>query len=218
MKNIFAPGCALMLYKPYLAEKLHHILNENMGKMDVLTTCCRHEPHQLISKTEVINICPGCDKRFRNNYQNTTTISLWEILAESDYFPFPDYEGKQMSIIDACPTRDQERIHNAIRTLLEKMNISVVEPKHTRTKSTCCGDSFFGEIPTEMVKKQMVKRTAEMPVEDVVVYCVSCSKSVFIGGKRPRYMIDLLFGETTVHGVLEPDEWHSKLDEYIEIH
>jgi len=218
MQKIFAPGCALMLYKPYLAEKLHHILNEKMGTMDILTTCCRHEPLHLTSKTEVINICPGCDKRFRNNYQNTSTISLWEILAESNWFPFPDYKGEQMSIIDACPTRDQERIHNAIRTLLEKMNISVVEPKHTRTKSTCCGDSFYGEITTEQVKKQMVKRTTEMPVEDVVVYCVSCSKSVFIGGKKPNYMIDLLFGETTVQGTLDPDKWHSELDEYIEIH
>jgi Fe-S oxidoreductase len=179
MQKIFAPGCALMLYKPHLAEKLHLVLNENIGKITVVSTCCRHDP-QFVAETEVINICPGCDKRFRNNYENTTTISLWELLAGSDFFPFPDYKGKEMSIIDACPTRDQERVHSAIRTLLEKMNIRLIEPKHTRTKSTCCGDSFYGEISTALVKKQMVKRTAEMPVQDVVVYCVSCSKSVYI--------------------------------------
>lgn len=217
MQNIFAPGCALMLYKPYLADKLHAILNENLGQMDVLTTCCRHEP-QLTSKTEVINICPGCDKRYRNDYQQTTTISLWEILATSDFFPFPDYKGKVMSVIDACPTRDQERVHTAIRGLLKKMNIIVIEPDHTKTKSTCCGDSFYGEISTELVKKQMIKRTAEIPVDDVVVYCVSCSKSVFIGGKTPRYMIDLLFGETTIPGTVEPGQWHKEIDEYIDKH
>ncbi|MDP4292150.1 MAG: (Fe-S)-binding protein [Bacteroidota bacterium] len=217
MPKIFAPGCALMLYKPYLAEKLHVILNENLGQMEVLNTCCRHEP-RLAVMTEVINICPGCDKRFRNNYQNTTTVSLWEILAGSDFFPFPDYQGMEMSVIDACPTRDQARVQDAIRMLLEKMNIKVIEPKHTKTKSTCCGDSFYGAIPTEQVKKQMKKRTSEMPVWDVAVYCVSCSKSVFIGGKRPHYMIDLLFGETTVPGTLQPDQWHKELDEYIESH
>lgn len=217
MKKIFAPGCALMLYKPYLADKLHAILNENIGKMDVLATCCRHEP-QLNAKTEVINICPGCDKRYRNNYPQTTTISLWKILAETNFFPFPDYEGKVMSIIDACPTRDQERVHTAIRTLLKKMNIAIIEPTHTRTKSTCCGDSFYGEISTEQVKKQMIKRSAEMPVDDVVVYCVSCSKSVFIGGKKPHYMIDLLFGETTIPGAVEPEMWHKEIDEYIDKH
>ena len=39
-----------------------------------------------------------------------------------------------------------------------------------------------------------------MPAEDVVVYCVSCAKAMFIGGKRPRYLVDLLFGEATVPG------------------
>jgi Fe-S oxidoreductase len=149
------------------------------------------------------------------NYQNSCTISLWEILAAGHFFPFPDYRGHCMSIIDACPTRDQERVHHAIRVLLNKMSISLIEPKNTRTKSTCCGDSFWGEIPTDKVKEQMVKRTSEMPCEDVVVYCVSCTKSVFIGGKKPRYMIDLLFGEETLRKTVEPEIWHKELDDYI---
>jgi len=217
MKRIFAPGCASMLYKPGLAKRLHTILNENIGKMDILSTCCRKDP-QFEKETEVINICPGCDKRFRQNYQNSFTKSLWEILAGSYSFPFPDYRGKRMSIIDACPTRDQERVHRAIRNLINKMNISLVEPENTRTKSTCCGDSFWGEIPNEKVKEQMVKRTLEMPCEDVVVYCVSCSKSVFIGGKTPHYMIDLLFGEETLRKTVEPEQWHKELDDYIRDH
>ena len=52
----------------------------------------------------------------------------------------------------------------AARILLEKMNIKLVEPAHTRTRSTCCGDSFYGVLSTDQVKKQMVKRTSEMPV------------------------------------------------------
>jgi hypothetical protein len=141
-KTVFAPGCALMLYKPELAEKSHLILNKNLGEMDLLLTCCKHEP-QLSGMTEVINVCPGCDKRFANDYKNTSTISLWEILAESDFFPFPDYNGKRMAIMDACPTREKEKVQNAIRTVLRKMNITVVEPKKTKAKSVCCGDSFM---------------------------------------------------------------------------
>jgi len=217
VKKIFAPGCALMLYKPDLAKRLHKILNENLGKMEILPTCCKKDPH-FERETEVINICPGCDKRYRKNYQNSFTISLWEILADSNFFPFPDYQGNCMSIIDACPTRDQERVHHAIRVLLNKMNISLIEPKNTRTSSTCCGDSFWGEIPTGKLKQQMVKRTSEMPCEDVVVYCVSCSKSVFIGGKNPRYLIDLLFEEETLRKTVEPEQWHKELDDYIQNH
>ena len=217
MNKVFAPGCALMLYKPELAERLHRMLNENLGEMDLHLICCRHDP-QIPANTEIVNVCPGCDKRFGNDYELTSTISLWEILAGSDFFPFPDYHGKRMSILDACPTRDQEKVHKAIRTVLKKMNITLVEPKNTGTKSTCCGDSFYGVIPTGKVKEQMIKRTSEMPLDEVVVYCVSCIKSVFIGGKNPRYLVDLLFENETVPKTYEPDEWHKELDEYIEKH
>ena len=214
MNKVFAPGCALMLYKPQLAKKVNAVLNDNLGNMNKLLSCCKYEP-RVDANTEVINICPGCDKRFANDYQNVTTISLWEILAGSDSFPFPDYGGMEMSILDACPTREKPVIHEAIRKLLGRMNIRVIEPEKTGTRSTCCGDSFFGEIPVEAVKKQMKKRASEMPVENVVVYCISCVKSIYIGGKTPRYLVDLLFGEETFPGTWEPDEWHGQLTEYV---
>lgn len=217
MKNLFAPGCGLMLYKPHLAERLHRMLNDHHGPMDMGLTCCRHVP-PLASGTQVINICPGCDRRYRENYEDSGTISLWEVLAGNSFLPLPDYGGREMTIIDACPTRDQTRVHDAVRTLARHMNISLVEPRNTRTKSTCCGDSCYGRIPTEQVLVQMRKKASEMPADEVLVYCVSCAKSVFNGGKRPRYMIDLLFDEKTVPMTLDPDLWHRELDDFIGSH
>ncbi len=216
-KLVFAPGCALMLYKPELARKIHQKLNEDLGEMAMLMTCCQHEPHLAVN-SKVINICPGCDKRFGNDYKDVSTVSLWEILAESNFFTFPDYKGRRMSILDACPTRDQERVHIAIRELLLKMKIKLVEPENTRTKSICCGDTFYGTLPTDKVKELMIKRASEMPLDDVVVYCISCIKSVYNGGKKPQYLIDLLFAEETIPGTYEPDEWHKELSNYIENH
>jgi Fe-S oxidoreductase len=217
MKKVFAPGCALMIYKPDLGKRVKEFLNDDLGNINDHLTCCRHEP-KLESETQIINTCAGCDRRFRQLYEGISTISLWEVLAESKTFPFPDYRGKEMSINDACPTRDQERVHNAVRALLKRMNINVIEPEKTRTRGTCCGDSFYGVLPVDEVKEQMKKRASEMPVEDVVVYCVSCCKSMHIGGKKPRYMIDLLFGEDTVPGTFEPDEWHKELEDFINTH
>lgn len=217
MRRVFAPGCALMIYKPELATKLHNLLKENFGEMELLTICCHHDPG-FTQPTEVINICPGCDKRFEKDYQHSSTISLWEILAESDFFTFPNYQGKRMTILDACPTREKGKVQDAIRVLLQNMNIALVEPGNTRTKSSCCGDSFYGVIPIEKVKAQMVKRSSEMPLEDVVVYCVSCVKSMAIGGKNPHYLVDLLFGDETLPCTTEPEAWHEELDRYIEKH
>jgi hypothetical protein len=64
----------------------------------------------------------------------------------------------------------------------------------------------------------MKKRASQMPVEDVIVYCISCTKAIFIGGKKPHYMVDLLFGEETIPKTLDLEAWHTQLDEYIAAH
>lgn len=217
METVFAPGCALLIYKPELGKKVLEYLNSELGNIDEHLICCKHEPN-LSKGTQIINICPGCDKRYRQLYEGISTISLWEVIAKSKTFPFPDYKGKEMTILDACPTRDQERIHDAIRILLKKMNIRIVEPEKTRTKSTCCGDSFYGVLPIQEVKEKMKERAAEMPVKDVVVYCVSCCNSMYIGDKNPRYLVDLLFNENTIIGTYEPDAWHKEIDDFVEKH
>ncbi len=216
-KRLYAPGCALWIYKPALAEKLGRFLAEEPGGAALSLTCCKNQP-PMAAGTEVVNVCPGCDKRYRNNYPDASTISVWELLAESETFPFPDYDGVEMSINDACPTRERTGVHDAIRALLARMNIKVVEPARTRTHGICCGDSCYGEIPTGDVRKLMIKRASEMPAEDVVVYCVSCAKAMFIGGKRPRYLVDLLFGEETVPGTLDLDAWHAEIDDFTRDH
>lgn len=207
----------MMLYKPALAGKIHAVLNREVGEMDVLSTCCRHDPESL-TDTEIINVCPGCDKRFGSLYANTTTVSLWEVLATSDTFEFPDYGGQSMTILDACPTREKPAVHEAIRTLLVRMNIQVVEPAKTRTKSTCCGDSFYSQLPADQVAGLMKKRAGEMPLEDVIVYCISCIRSMVVGGKKPRYLPDLLFGLDTQPKIQRTEDWHLELEAYIEKH
>jgi len=217
MKQVYAPGCALMIYKPHLAKKVLDFLNEELDDISEHLICCKHEPN-LQRGTVIINTCPGCDRRYRELYDGISTISLWEVLANSKKFSFRDYMGLEMAIHDACPTRTEMRVHFAIRILLDKMNIKVVEPKNSGTKSTCCGDSFYDILPVEQVKEQMKKRADEMPCENVVVYCISCIKSMHIGGKKPRYIMDLLFGEETEIGTFEPDEWHDELQKFIDKH
>jgi Fe-S oxidoreductase len=190
---------------------------ENIESMEMSLTCCKHIP-PLNAGMEVINICPGCDRRYRENYEDSRTISLWEVLVENDFLSLPDYSGREMTIIDACPTRDQTRVHDAVRTLAKRMNITLIEPKNTRAKSTCCGDSCYGSIPTDQVVEQMKKKASQMPVEEVLVYCVSCAKAMFIGGKHPRYMIDLLFNEETVPQTIDLDHWHQELDSFMQNH
>lgn len=217
MTHVFAPGCALMLYKPSHAEKVLGLLGDRFGEVLLHLTCCHHDP-ALPFGTTVINTCAGCDRRFRELYEGVSTISLWEVLASDETLSLPDYRGARMAIQDACPTRTEPRVHEAVRRLLGRMNIEVVEPSATRERAVCCGDSFYGELEVEAVKTLMRKRAESMPADDVVVYCVSCVKSTHIGGRTPRHLLDLVLAEQTDPQEFEPDAWHARLEEYIAAH
>ena len=97
-----------------------------------------------------------------------------------------------ISLHDACPVREKLQVHQAVRNLLKKMNIDVVETKFCGTNSICCGDNFYPKLPIEKVHEKTKARADSMPCKEVCVYCVSCIKSMYIGGKTPRHLIDLL--------------------------
>ena len=218
MNTAYAPGCALMVYRPQLASQVLDWLRAELGGVvSEHLVCCQHQP-DLATPARIINTCAGCDKRYRELYAGVGTVSLWEVLAQSQSFPYRDYGGLEMAIQDACPTRSEGRVHTAVRQLLARMNIKVIEPAHSRAAALCCGDSFYGNLPVTQLKAQMRRRADQMPREDVAVYCVSCIKAMHIGGKRPRYLVDLLFGQETESGTYEPDDWHAQLREYIAAH
>ncbi len=206
-----------MIYKPGLAKNIHRLLVENLGEIDMLMACCQHKP-DLPENSRVINVCPGCDKRYAKEFKGVTTISLWELINENSFLKYPDYNGKSMTIIDACPTRDEERVQNAIRELLIKMNIRLVEPKNTRRESTCCGDFYYGSMPASRVKELMIEKAQEMPADDIVVHCVSCIVAVSNGHRKPQYMADLLMNEETSIKSFDLDEWHKELSKFIDTH
>jgi Fe-S oxidoreductase len=132
----------------------------------------------------IINVCAGCDRRFRSLYERISTRSLWEVIDNLDSFKFPDYQGSKISIHDPCPVRERPEVHRAVRNLLKKMNFEIIEARLIGKQSICCGDDFYQKIPINEVHKRMKFRADSMPCEDVCVYCVSCIKAIYIGGKN----------------------------------
>ncbi len=214
-KTYFNPGCALSIYKPEIENRILKFLNQNYGEVALHKICCRHEPG-LEAESLIINVCAGCDRRFRSLYNGISTISLWEVLDGLDAFLYPDYEGFKMSVHDPCPVRERPQIHQGVRNLLKKMNIDVVETKLNGIHSKCCGDDFYLKLPMEKLHQKMKERADAMPCQDVCVYCVSCVKSMYIGGKTPRHLIDLLMGESTEPQIYDTVKWHQQLQEYID--
>ncbi len=215
----FNPGCALSIYRPDKAGQVLDFLRRDLPGTEIKLheICCRHDP-QLPAGSVIINVCAGCDRRFGGDYEGISTISLWELLDRSGNFPFPDYHGLKVSVHDACPVRGRPAVHRAVRSLLGKMNIQVVEAAAHGTKSVCCGDSLYPSHSEEQIHAAMRRRADSMPCGDVVVYCVSCIKAMAVGGRTPRHLLDLLFGEDTPPQQCTVAEWHRQLEDYISRH
>ena len=112
------------------------------------------------------------------------------------------------------PRADEPKLHAAVRTLLEKMNLTVSEPAFTKENQRCCGDSAYPQKSIPEIYEAMKARADEMPREDVCVYCVACVKAMATGGKTPRYLVDLLFGEPTDPTANDNDSFYTKLRAY----
>ena len=216
-KAYFNPGCAINLYKSDVAEKLLMMLQRHYPTIKAHNVCCRHDPDVPEGST-IINNCAGCDRRFRSLYQGVETISLWEVLDCIEGLELPDYGGVKMSVHDSCGYRHKPQVHAAIRSLLGKMNIEVVEAAFYGSASICCGDNFYCQVDNERVAERIQMRAEQFPCEDVVVYCIGCDHALASVGKRSHYLPDLLCGAIDKSYADTIDDYHNKLVAYIEAH
>ena len=218
MKQVYAPGCALLIYKPHLAAKvLAHLDGRDRRARrapDLLPprarTRTRDARHQHLSRLR-----PALSRALRRHLDD---LALGTARRERP-LPLPRLprrpDGDPGRLPDAH--RDARARRGAPAAPADERDASSSRGPRA-TESICCGDSFHGELPDERVKQLMAKRADAMPADDVVVYCVSCVKAMHIGGKRPRYLVDLLFAEETHAGIFEPAAWHAMLDEFIAAH
>ncbi len=216
-KLVFNPGCAVCIYKPDVPGRLLDMIREHFGDAKMDLTCCHHDPH-LEEGTTIINNCAGCDRRFRSLYIGVDTITIWEVLDSIEGLELPDHSGLTVSVHDSCGFRHKPQVHEAVRSLLRKMNIEIVEAEHSRTTSICCGDNFYGHVPNDVVEKRIKMRADQFPCEDVVVYCIGCVRSMTSGGKIPHYLPDLVLGREAEPMPDTLDEYHGKIMCYSDEH
>ena len=193
MKTLFAPGCALKAYKPYLISKMEEFLTE-AGIIDgIFEPCCKSD-FFIREETVLIDCCPGCRHMF-SACSHIHPISLWKMLPDTS-FPFPDYEGREMTIHDACHARERNssEMQDAARVLCKRMHIRLTEPERTGNETPCCG----GCSGDKKIRRQMAcERAEELPMKDVVLYCTGCVRSFSVTEARPHHLLDLLFSEPT---------------------
>ena len=219
-KRIFFPGCSLPSYNSKAVGNILDFLQERYdGEIGSILKCCGKPTKSLgqveafkkrylkvqkaIDDTgaeEIIVACQSCYGIIKKNSPNQRVKSLWEILPELGLPEHARGIGKDSNIVfgihDSCSTRDNDKIQDGIRWILDQMKYKTEEPINTRRNTRCCG--FGGMVVPanpKIAHAVITKRSTEYNTNHIVSYCAACRESMEATGKDSVHILDLVFGD-----------------------
>lgn len=218
MARVFFPGCKVKARYPEASAWLEEQVLER-GYADAVTSCCRVNHQKLEPDDTAVCVCVNCMAMIDEDAACEAVENVWQLIDADPDFPLPDYDGAVMSVQDCGRAYDRTDLQDAIRSLLAKMNIEVVEAPRAREASTFCGASGLRACPEQdkgfapqrygvdapargmfvphdeaEIGRLLREHAAEIPVDDVACYCTACDLGLLEGGKRPMNIIELVSG------------------------
>lgn len=172
----------------------------------------------------VYSLCHNCSAIIEESKPTVNILSLWELILSDESFIFPNYGHKVMTIQDCWRSKGHNKEQIAVRELLKKMNIDIIELDDNFDKTDFCGVSLYRPSPERNLKmapkrfvenaegkfKDCTKEEQKEIMEDyckrfrtkqVVAYCHYCIEGLEIGGMDAIHIASLLF-EPELNGSL----------------
>jgi Fe-S oxidoreductase len=237
-KSMFYIGCSLSyIYTDLVKTKLL----ESLPLVGGMKYCCGGYVYSLFGEEEakikgeqllkafnelgvekLVSFCPGCDIMIRGVYPkiieeyNIESQSIIEYLIEKYHkgeLEFTTKIDQRITFHDPCPWRGLNRkIYESPRELLEIMGAEVVEMKHNREKSLCCGApvSFRNRELAERISNKRVSEAQEAGADAIAFICTGCvfalSKNAAEKNIEVYYITELAqmaLGEKPRHRIVE---------------
>lgn len=198
------PGWKKQIYEDKMPEG---IFSENWKKLP---------QSQVFELADAIwSLYPNC-MNITEEWRNVREVhSLWELIDNDKDFPFPAYSGMRVTLQDCWRMRDRNATHDAVRSLLTKMNIEYIEVPMNREKADFCGKSLYRpqvdrnpklapkhykenieglfKEHTEEQIQIMKEYCSQYKTEAVVCYCHYCLEGLLAGGVKGIHVAELLF-------------------------
>ena len=169
----------------------------------------------------VYSLCHNCAAVIEETKPGVRIRSLWELILEDADFPFPDYHGRPMTAQDCWRARDRAEEQAAVRALMRRMNIEIVELEERGERTEFCGNSLYRPAPprnlklapkrfvegakgkfqphSEAEQEAIMRAYAErFAVREVAAYCHYCVEGLKLGGLRAHHLAALLFRPETM--------------------
>ena len=219
MARKFFPGCKVKNRYPEASEWLADQIIDR-GYADEIVGCCRTNHQALTPDDTAVCICNNCMAMIDEDADNGSLENIWVLIDQDADFPLPDYGGRRMGIQDCGRAYDRTEVQDAIRSLMRKMNIDVVELPDAREECRFCGSSFHMEAPEqdagfaphryvedaadrgifvaidpEDIHGKLVEHCASIEPDEVVCYCTACDAGLEDGGKDAKNLLELISGK-----------------------
>ncbi|NDV25841.1 (Fe-S)-binding protein [Desulfovibrio sp. JC010] len=210
--TVFFPGCTLPAMHPDSTRITYKILKRNDPLMGLVLNCCskpskmlglksRHEErlstlvHHLERKgvKKILTACPNCHVTFKEFNTKLEIVSIYRKLKYLNFTPVRP-KLKEVTVHDPCVTRYETEMHKDVRALLKAVGVRVVEMKHNRTKTLCCGEGgatqFYNKIYAKNWSRKRITEAHRTGVP-MVTYCAGCVN--FLGYNYPTaHVLDIL--------------------------
>ena len=209
----FFPSCKAKADFPKESARAAEYLENRFGIRP--EGCCRPGHKKLTADDTAVFVCNNCAAVIEENTE-ASLKSLWELIDEDPYFPFPDYGGEEITVQDCWIAFEKRKVQDAVRSLLRKMNFRIAELPENYEKTRFCGENLLGpctESNRQLVHHRYVELYPEMftPMTEeekdahfrahcgkirtrrTACYCRFCRRGIERGGKEALHMLQLLF-------------------------
>ena len=215
MAYLYFPSCKVRAQYKDASKRAAEYVQRRLGVAPI--GCCRPNHTKLTENDTSVVVCNNCAAIIEENTDARIEF-LWQVIDQDPDFPFPDYRGEEMTIQDCWVSFEKRYVQDAVRSLLKKMNIRIVELEENYEKTKFCGVNLlapctesnaklahrryveqFPHMFTPMDKEAQVahfrKHCEQIRTERAVCYCKFCAEGINLGGKQGVHLIELLFPE-----------------------
>lgn len=233
----YIASCVFTANYPELSKRIQEYIIE-LGKIKIVRCCTpKYKLKQFAEKMPdsyreewcslpdsgdfsdgdtVYSICHNCTAILSETKPNVNVRSLWKLILEDKNFDFLDYTGRTVIVQDCWRSRDNREEQDAVRELLNRMNIRYEEMPECYEKTDFCGTTLYSAcIPRNMVlapdhfvknadgkfiphsdaeKKELMKSYCQrFEGKEVLSYCHYCQEGLELGGANAIHLAELLF-------------------------
>ncbi len=234
---MYVAACVFTREHPELSVKIQNYIKERYN-MDIMRCCVKNYNVQkqidLIKENYkdgwkslaqyiefapndvMVSICHNCSSIFEENEQEVERLSLWELIDSDKFFVYKDFNKEKITIQDCWRSYDNIKEQEAVRNILKKMNVEIVELEESKEKTQFCGISTlqaqpkrnadmvpiryvanakgkFEEHSEEEKEEAMIAHGKKITTEKVISYCHYCHIGLKKSKKEALLLAELLF-------------------------